>query len=334
VCCVNRERSSATDRSPVQTVSKLEQNVFRVLQLFHGGGRESLLSKILPLDYEDTSIYSGRMASSLKTTKMLLGTTLKQIICQVACKVVCSMLQGTTRQTRECFLPTIKIRVMLKSTMLLIVCHLTFVDLNSTLWENLRDEIQDPKEALQTSSDDETNDTTFPEAAIFYLSRGTATKDLSSLHPSPVHIFRLWQTFLVNVNPLVKIFHAPTVQQIILDATGDLSHIPRATESLMFAIYLISVTSLKSEECETMFGESRAILISKYSQASQQALINGKFLKSVNLYSLQAFCLYLVSGRLSLVSPSKNALLSLFRHSNVFRTIEPSNLHPHILSMS
>ena len=176
---------------------------------------------------------------------------------------------------------------------------MSFVYLSSTLWENLRDEIQDPKEALQTSSDDETNDTNvFPEAAIFYLGRDTA-KDLSSLHPSPVQIFRLWQTFLVNVNPLVKIFHAPTVQQIILDATGDLSHIPRATESLMFAIYLISVTSLRPEECETMFGETQPILISKYSQAAQQALINGKFLKSVNLYSLQAFCLYLVSYNLS-----------------------------------
>lgn len=135
----------------------------------------------------------------------------------------------------------------------------------------------------------------FPEASIFYLNRGTATKDLSNLHPATVQIFRLWQTFLVNVNPLVKIFHAPTVQQVILDATGDLSHIPRATESLMFAIYLIAVTSLKTEECEAMFGETRSNLLAKYSQGAQQALINGKYLKSANLYSLQAFCLYLVS---------------------------------------
>ena len=170
------------------------------------------------------------------------------------------------------------------------------VDLSSTLWENLRDEIQDPKEALQTSSDDETNETNiFPEAGIFFLNRGFATKDLSSLHPPPVQIFRLWQTFLVNVNPLVKIFHAPTVQQILLDATENLSSIPRAIESLMFAIYLLSVTSLNPEECETMFGEARTALLSKYSQATQQALVNGKFLKSVNLYSLQAFALYLVS---------------------------------------
>jgi hypothetical protein len=172
----------------------------------------------------------------------------------------------------------------------------TFVDFSSTLWENLRDEIQDPKEALQTSSDDETNETNlYPDAGVFFLSRGSATKDMSPLHPPPVQVFRLWQTFLVNVNPLVKIFHAPTVQQIILDATGDLSNIPRPTESLMFAIYLISVTSLRNEDCETMFGETRAYLLSKYSHATQQALVNGKFLKSVNLYSLQAFALFLVS---------------------------------------
>jgi hypothetical protein len=162
----------------------------------------------------------------------------------------------------------------------------------------LRDEIQDPKEALQTSSDDETNETNlYPDAGAFFLGHNTASKDLSSLHPRPVQIFRLWQTFLVNVNPLVKIFHAPTVQQIILDASGDLANVPRATEALMFAIYLIAVTSLKTEECETMFGEPRSTLLSKYSHGTQQALVNAKFLKSLNLYSLQAFALFLLALR-------------------------------------
>lgn len=185
---------------------------------------------------------------------------------------------------------------MLKSMLCFDVLRTTLTNGTSTLWENLRDEIQDPKEALQTSSDDEINESNpYPGAEVFFLSRGAATKDLTSLHPPPVQIFRLWQTFLVNVNPLVKIFHAPTVQQIILDATGDLANVPRATEALMFAIYLISVTSLRTEDCETMYGETRANLLSKYSHAAQQALINGKFLKSVNLYSLQAFSLFLVS---------------------------------------
>ena len=135
------------------------------------------------------------------------------------------------------------------------------------------------------------------DAGAFLLSRGTGMKDLTPHHPPPVQIFRLWQTFLVNVNPLVKIFHAPTVQQIILDATGDLSNVPRATEALMFAIYLIAVTSLAGPECEAMLGESRQTLLSKYSFTAQQALVNAKFLKSVNLHSLQAFTIYLLALR-------------------------------------
>jgi hypothetical protein len=122
-----------------------------------------------------------------------------------------------------------------------------------------------------------------------------ASKDLTSLHPQPVHIFRLWQTFLVNVNPLVKLFHAPTVQQIILDASGDLQNVPKHTEALMFAIYLLAVTSLQPEECETMFADTQSNLLSKYSHGTQQALINAKFMKSLSLTTLNAFVLYLVS---------------------------------------
>jgi hypothetical protein len=177
---------------------------------------------------------------------------------------------------------------------------LTFVDYCSTLWENLRDEIQDPKDALHGSSEDEINETgMYPNPETFLIGHGSANKDLSAAHPPPVQIFRLWQTFLVNVDPLVKIFHAPTIQQMILDASGDLENISRNTEALMFAIYFLAVSSLQNEECETMFGETRLSLLSKYSHGVQQALINAKFLKSLNLATLQAFTLYLLGVRKS-----------------------------------
>jgi hypothetical protein len=173
------------------------------------------------------------------------------------------------------------------------------IDTGSTLWEHLRDEIaEDPKEALQTSSDDDAHESElYARPAEFLFGHGTASKDLNSVHPQPIHIFRLWQTFLVNCNPLIKIFHAPTVQQMILDASGDLHSVPRHTEALMFAIYLLAVTSLKGQDCESMFDEPRNNLLSRYSHAAQQALINAKFLKSLNLITLQAFSIYLVSSR-------------------------------------
>lgn len=169
----------------------------------------------------------------------------------------------------------------------------------STLWENLRDEISDPKDALQGSSEDEINEHSgyCPPAEKFLMSFGSAAKDLSSLHPPAVQIFRLWQTFLVNVNPLVKMFHAPTVQQTILDASGDLENVPRHTEALMFAIYFLAVSSLRNEDCEAMFRENRTTLLSRYAHGTQQALINSKFLKSLNIFTLQALVLFLLGVR-------------------------------------
>jgi len=146
---------------------------------------------------------------------------------------------------------------------------------------------------------------------------GNNFHDLASLHPHPVQIFRMWQTFLINVNPLVKMFHAPTVQQMILDASGDLKNIARPTEALMFSIYFLSITSLQNEECESMFGESRPSLLAKYSYAAQQALINARFLKSLNLFTLQALILYLVSRISDIIwlSPLSSAYCFTIIHS-------------------
>jgi hypothetical protein len=121
-------------------------------------------------------------------------------------------------------------------------------------------------------------------------------KSLVSSHPTPVQIFLLWQTFLDNVNPLLKLFHAPTVQQSILDAATNLENIPQSTEALMFAIYLLSITSLRNNDCERIMGESRPVLFARYSVATQQALINAELLKSSDITVLQAFVLFLVSS--------------------------------------
>ncbi|KAB8300474.1 hypothetical protein EYC80_000643 [Monilinia laxa] len=172
--------------------------------------------------------------------------------------------------------------------------------IENTIWENLSNELQDPKEAFQVLSEDEDNNDNplFPEESTILLGNLISPKrNLRSLHPQPVTIFRLWQIFLTNVNPLIKLFHAPTVQEMILEATSDMDHIPKPTEALMFVIYLLSIGSLKDDECESTFNEPRGVLLSRYSHATQQALINVKYIKSLNLTTLQAYCLFLLAAR-------------------------------------
>ena len=126
------------------------------------------------------------------------------------------------------------------------------------------------------------------------LSSGTR-KNLTEMHPNSLQIFRLWQTFLENVNPLTKILHAPTVQQQILEAMGELSNLGRELEALMFSIYCVALVSLQPGEVEKTLGESKKKLLSRFRRGAQAALNNATFLRTSNLMVLQAFILYLVS---------------------------------------
>lgn len=110
-----------------------------------------------------------------------------------------------------------------------------------------------------------------------------------------MQIFRLWQTFLDNVNPLVKILHTPTVQQLVLEASGSLKSISKAINALMFAIYFSAVNSLSNAECEGILSQPKTVLLAKYYMGTQQALISAGFLKSSDLIVLQAYVLFLVS---------------------------------------
>src|SRR5690554_2706026 len=53
---------------------------------------------------------------------------------------------------------------------------------------------------------------------------------LRPLHPTVPQIMLLWQIFLNNFDPLVKLFHAPTVQVAISDAATNLDSIAPNTE--------------------------------------------------------------------------------------------------------
>lgn len=160
-------------------------------------------------------------------------------------------------------------------------------------------QLENSKDVAQGSDDGDDDPPLAPSAfssnADNLLFGRPMLKSLVSSHPTPIQIFLLWQTYLDNVNPLLKLFHAPTVQQLILDAASNLENVPQSTEALMFAIYFLSITSLRNDDCERIMGESRPGLLVRFSNATQQALINADLLKSSNMTVLQAFVLYLVS---------------------------------------
>ena len=111
--------------------------------------------------------------------------------------------------------------------------------------------------------------------------------DLSTMHPGQGQIFKLWQVYLENVDPLLKITHTPTLQPRFIDAATDLTNIPPELEALMFSIYCVATLSLADE--------TRKDALREYQVGCQQALINCGFLRSADRDSLTAFFFYLVS---------------------------------------
>jgi hypothetical protein len=127
---------------------------------------------------------------------------------------------------------------------------------------------------------------------LFGSRKGTV--NLSTLHPEPVQIFRLWQIYLDNVNPLLKVTHIPTLQGRIIEATSNIANIGPNLEALMFSIYCMAILSLGVDDCQPMFGLSKEDLLTRFQFGCQQALMNSGFLRTDDRDCLTALYLYLV----------------------------------------
>jgi len=101
-----------------------------------------------------------------------------------------------------------------------------------------------------------------------------------------------------RIDPLSKVVHVPTLQPIIQKAASDTSTpIPRALESLMFAIYGTAIMSLNEQECQSRFNVPQKRLLSKYTRATERALSRARFLGTTNITVLQAMVLHLLAVR-------------------------------------
>jgi hypothetical protein len=128
---------------------------------------------------------------------------------------------------------------------------------------------------------------------LLFCSRNTSV-DLLPLHPSQIHIFKIWQIYLERFDPMLKVTHAPTLQARIIDAASDLTKIDPAFEALMFSIYCVSIFSLGIQECEKLFGASRENLLSGYQLGAREALLNCRFMRTGDREVLTALHFYLV----------------------------------------
>ncbi|OQE14860.1 hypothetical protein PENFLA_c035G10435 [Penicillium flavigenum] len=191
---------------------------------------------------------------------------------------------------------------------------------SSDLWYAMSQKTEDPKDDEGNDGEDDENDTGFlrdndhmrhavikkawnhmfqgkSNDHLLFGSQVGDADDLSASHPTQVHIFRLWQIYLDNVNPLLKVTHTPTLQTRIIDAVGDITNVNPTLEALMFSIYCVSILSLTEDQCSALFGSPKKDLLTGYQSACQHSLRSCGILRCSDRECLTALYLYLVSIR-------------------------------------
>lgn len=132
-----------------------------------------------------------------------------------------------------------------------------------------------------------------------------------TLHPQPIQVFQLWQLYLDNVNPLLKVIHTPSLQGRIIEAAGNVLNIKPELEALMFSIYCSAVATLDENDCHAMFGSPKTELLAGYQLGCQQALLKARFLRCTSRDCLTALYLYLISIRLNTTPESLSSILGI-----------------------
>ncbi|XEV03143.1 hypothetical protein FSHL1_008430 [Fusarium sambucinum] len=171
--------------------------------------------------------------------------------------------------------------------------------LDSRVWGTIYDNLEEMRHILdQETSDDET----CPSRAsppthedVDLLLAAASSSNLGDHLPLPFQILRLWQVFLNRVNPLSKMIHGPSTEQLIISAMTNPEDMPHKSRALLFSICLVSVVSLSKEEAKSMLDLHKNEAIRRFTDGLKTALNRVNYLRNYDMPILQALVLYLIS---------------------------------------
>lgn len=126
------------------------------------------------------------------------------------------------------------------------------------------------------------------------LGSGNGTADTKAYLPTQRQALQLWQTYLNNVEPLIKLLHIPTVELDIYRAINTGKDVPDELNALLFSTYFAAVTSLSSTESESLLGFPRAIALENYKRGLELSLQKANVFDSPTMRSVQALTIYIV----------------------------------------
>ncbi|KAF9762079.1 hypothetical protein IL306_003578 [Fusarium sp. DS 682] len=148
-------------------------------------------------------------------------------------------------------------------------------------------------------------------------------KALDGLNPMPSQMLCIWQTYVENVDPFIKVLHVPTIERIVKQLNGNFSSYGHNVEALLFAISLAAIASMDEEIVSFNFNTPKEQLLQRYQFGTEQALARANFLTTKDITVLQALVIYLSLlpniGAQDKVYPLTGLLLRLAKSAGLHR---------------
>ncbi|KAJ4321737.1 hypothetical protein N0V84_005170 [Fusarium piperis] len=132
-----------------------------------------------------------------------------------------------------------------------------------------------------------------PSHMGFMFGNADFAKALDGLNPMPSQMLFIWQAYVENVDPFIKVLHVPTVEKVIRELRGNFSSYGASMEALLFSISLAAITSMDEEAVSFSFSIPKSQLIQRYRFGTEQALARADFLTTKDMIVLQALVIYL-----------------------------------------
>jgi len=190
--------------------------------------------------------------------------------------------------------------------------------IGNQFWSSLTTEVQALRDALE---EDQHEDSTDPGSTPATSSGGadvTAHEyDLLICPPSAVYVMpgalaeptvevaaALYNAFIENVTPILRIFHVPTLRRFLFDDAPYLgvdAHAPPC-RALKAVCWFAAASTLSDLDCQARFGQRKLDLVQHYRRCVDVRLSQADLMNTTEMTTMHAFLAYLVRTSLLLLS--------------------------------
>jgi hypothetical protein len=118
------------------------------------------------------------------------------------------------------------------------------------------------------------------------------SKNVSQLHLLPSQVDACWQAFQMYLDPVLKIVHKPSADQILEKVSCNPTSLSINETALAFTIYFSAISVMGESNVQLYFGSTKTTLLATYSLAAENALMRLDLGSSEDILTLQTIALF------------------------------------------